>query len=87
MKISKIVPKGTKWRRYGSYYDDGGVCTIVSSEYLTHEAARAIMFGDTDKESEEEMSFGFYLETVSLNGVGMSVRDPPRVTIGGMNCE
>ncbi|KAE8440671.1 hypothetical protein EG329_006835 [Mollisiaceae sp. DMI_Dod_QoI] len=84
VKLSEIVPPGTKWRRFGSYYDDGGVCTIVSSEYLTHKAARAIMFGDP--ESEEELDFGYYLESLSLNGADIGVSaEQERFTIGGMN--
>ncbi|KUJ24385.1 uncharacterized protein LY89DRAFT_713248 [Mollisia scopiformis] len=81
--ISKIVPPGTKWRRHGSYFDDGGICTIVSTEYLTHKAARAIMFGDGD--SDEELDFGYYLETLSLNGADIGVGDQEGLTIGGMN--
>ena len=85
VKVSQIVPKGTKWRRWGTYYDDGGVCTIVSGEYITHDAARSILFGD--KDSTEELEFGYYLETLSLNGteIGTS-EDQQGLTIGGLNC-
>ncbi|CZR55459.1 uncharacterized protein PAC_05347 [Phialocephala subalpina] len=84
VKLSNIVPPGTKWRRYGSYFSDGGVCAIVSTEYLTHDAARAIMFGD--RQSDEELDYGFYLESLSLNGADIGISEEQRgFTIGGMN--
>ena len=44
------------------------------------------MFGD--RESEEELDFGYYLETLSLNGVEVEAsEEQERFTIGGMNCE
>lgn len=80
VKLSQIVPKGTKWRRAGSYYDDGGNCNIISTEYLREETARNIMFGDKkweigedeqdeedDGESEdEELDYGYYIESLTL---------------------
>lgn len=85
IKLSGIVPPGTKWRRFGSYFSDGGICTIVSTEYLTHKAARAIMFGH--RESDEELDYGYYLETLSLNGADIGVSDEQEgFTIGGINC-
>ncbi|KAF8865255.1 hypothetical protein BDZ45DRAFT_668700 [Acephala macrosclerotiorum] len=85
VKLSAIVPPGTKWRRFGSYFSDGGICTIVSTEYLTHKAARAVIFGDP--ESNEELGYGYYLETLSLNGADIGVSDEQEgFTIGGMNC-
>lgn len=85
IKMSEIVPKGTKWRRAGSYYDDGGVCSVISTEYLTMDAAKKIMFGT--EEDEEEVDFGFYTETLTLNGWEMGAGENERFTIGGMNCK
>jgi len=84
VKMSEIVPKGTKWRKAGSYYDDGGVCSVISTEYLTKDAAKKIMFGAEGE--EEEIDFGFYTETLTLNGWEMSAGANERFTIGGMNC-
>lgn len=85
VKVENIVPKGTKWRRYGTHFDDGGVCCVISAEYLTHDAARIIQFGS--KDSEEELDFGTYLEALCTCGIAMSA-DPQegRFTLGGMNC-
>jgi hypothetical protein len=85
VRMSEIVPKGTKWRRAGSYYDDGGVCSVISTEYLTMDAAKKIMFGTG--EEEEEVNFGFYTETLTLNGWEMGAGENERFTIGGMNCK
>lgn len=80
VKASGIVPKGTKWRKAGSYYDDGGVCSVISTEYLSLDAAKKI-FGDDDVE------YGYYTETLTLNGWEMGAGVNDRFTIGGMNCK
>jgi len=82
VKVSEIVPKGTKWRKAGSYYDDGGVCSVISTEYLSMDVARKIM----NVEEEEEVDYGFYTETLTLNGWEMGAGENARFTIGGMNC-
>ncbi|KAG4442472.1 hypothetical protein IFR05_002074 [Cadophora sp. M221] len=84
VRDSQILPIGTKWKRYGTFFSDAGYCAAVSAEYLTHDAARAIMFGSDD--STEELDFGYYLETLSLNGVEIGMpEDRERFTIGGVN--
>ncbi|RFU29410.1 hypothetical protein B7463_g6922, partial [Scytalidium lignicola] len=64
VKLSQIVPKGTKWRKAGSYYDDGGICNIISTVYLTEDAGKKVMFGT--EEEEHELNYGYYVESLTL---------------------
>lgn len=66
VRVSQIVPKGMKWKHCGTYFSDGGYYTIVSAEYLAHDAARTIMF-ERDS-STEDLEYGDFLEMMSLNG-------------------
>lgn len=80
--IDKILPDGVEWVKAGSYYDDGGVCSILSTEYLTMDAAKKVMFaGDEDK----EVKYGYYLETITLNHCD-GLPENSNFTLGGMNC-
>lgn len=81
VKLSQIVPKGTKWRRAGGYFSDDGLCNIISTEYLTHEAAKAIQFGPEDEVDEE---FGGYYDQITLQGLEPTLDANQHFTIGGM---
>ncbi|KAH8817247.1 hypothetical protein F5884DRAFT_246196 [Xylogone sp. PMI_703] len=92
IKLSQIVPKGTKWRKAGSYYDDGGVCNVISTVYLTEEAARKIMFGkgeEDEEEEQEELDYGYYLESLTLgyqdNERLIAHKRNENCTLGGMS--
>lgn len=65
----------------GSYFYDGGV-VVISTEYLTENAARMIM----GREKLDEIDSGFYIETLTLNGWERGAGKNARFTIGGMNC-
>jgi hypothetical protein len=75
--VKTLFPEGTKWKRAGSYFDDGGVCSVISTEYLTRDAASKIMGLASD---DEELEMGFYFETLTVEG-------NDGFTLGGMNCE
>jgi hypothetical protein len=81
VRPSQFVPQGTSWRRTGKYFDDGGVCTVVSTEYLTAEAAEKMNSGE-----DEDFSYDGYIEQLSLHGVDGGDADNQGFTIGGMNC-
>ena len=83
VKLSQIVPKGTKWRRAGSYFSDDGVCAIISTEYLTKEASETIM-----GEEAGTKDYGSYLELLTLNGTeAWETPVNAGFTIGGVDCE
>lgn len=75
--------KGLEWKRDGTYYDDGGVCCVISTEYLTREAFEEIV--DPEERESLEDGYAFYIETLTL-----SIFDGPpgneRFCIGGMCC-
>ncbi|TVY33821.1 hypothetical protein LSUB1_G007914 [Lachnellula subtilissima] len=87
VKVSGLVLKGTKWRKMGSYFDDGGVCSVISTEYLSEDAAGKIM----GLKDGDEIDYGFYAETLTLNGWEMGavgqdeVGGPPRVAVAEEN--
>ncbi|KAH8883399.1 hypothetical protein GQ53DRAFT_847039 [Thozetella sp. PMI_491] len=62
---------GLVWMSGGGYFDDGGICNVISTSYLTEKAATEIIHGqEKDKEeegegAEEEDEFGFYLEAMT----------------------
>jgi hypothetical protein len=82
--IDKILPEGVNWAKAGSTYDDGGVCSIVSTEYLTRLAAKKVMFGDSD-ENVGELDYEYYLERIELNHRD-GKRENVNFTLGGMTC-
>jgi hypothetical protein len=85
VELTTLFPKDTKWKRAGSYYDDGGVCSIITTDFLTRDAAGKIMGLDVD---DEEFNLGFYFETLTLNGWEASTDGKNAgFTLGGMNCE
>jgi hypothetical protein len=79
--LETLFPKSTKWKRSGSYYDDGGTCSVISTEYLTRDAASKVMGIAVD---DEELDLGYYYETLTLNGWDGSGKAD--FTLGGMNC-
>ena len=70
-----------EWREDGQYYDDGGICCVISTDYLTREALKEIV----GKEGEKG-GYGGYVETLTL-----SIFDGPKgnemFCIGGMCCK
>ncbi|KAH8820771.1 hypothetical protein F5884DRAFT_745116 [Xylogone sp. PMI_703] len=86
VKLSQIVPKDTKWRKAGSYYDDGGICNIISTVYLTEEAAKKIMF---EGEEEKDLNYTYYVESLTLgyrdNDYIISHARNWNCTLGGMS--
>ncbi|KAI5460297.1 hypothetical protein BGZ63DRAFT_424812 [Mariannaea sp. PMI_226] len=82
VNLDSILPKGVKWTRAGSYYDDGGACNVLSTEYLTKDAAKKVMFEDS--EEEEELDFEYYLATITLNYQDGKVENSG-FTLGGMS--
>jgi hypothetical protein len=85
VKLSQIVPRGVKWRRNGTYFSDDGICAVISSEYLTSEAAANIQFGRA--EEIDEYNYGGYLEFLSPPGFGPGQGDSGGFTIGGVKCK
>ncbi|KAG0651857.1 hypothetical protein D0Z07_0803 [Hyphodiscus hymeniophilus] len=74
--------KVLEWKRKGTYYDDGGVCNVVSTEYLTRAAFEKIV--DAEQRADLEEGYGFYVETLTLSAFD----GPPgneRFCIGGMS--
>ncbi|KAF2427525.1 hypothetical protein EJ08DRAFT_662829 [Tothia fuscella] len=82
--LKTIFPDGTKWKRNGSYFDDGGTCSVISADYLTRKAASRIM---NIKPEDEELELGYYYETVTIHGWGHSSGNKKNTdfTLGGMN--
>ena len=70
--------QGVKWRKDGSYYDDGGLCNIISTEYLTTEAYEKILAG-------EKGGYGYYVETLTLSGMDGEPQNSG-FCIGGVSC-
>lgn len=66
------------WKPHDTYYDDGGMCCIISTEYLTLDAAKRVQLGSVN--AEGEIDFGSYLESLTLNCEENSV-----FTLGGIN--
>jgi hypothetical protein len=73
--LKTLFPKGTQWKRSGSYYDDGGVLAIISTDYLSRDAASKIMGVETE---DEECDLGYYYDTLTY--------DHDCFTLGGMSC-
>ncbi len=87
------------WKSDGAYYDDGGLCNVISSDYLTESAAKDIMKGrkmedggdaddENDEDEDEETEMGYYLEKITLNEDSLGDwLDNDTFALGGLNCE
>ena len=84
VKLSQIVPKGTRWRRTRDYLDSGGILNILSTEYMTPEAARSIIYGDS--KAGRELNYGQYLETLTL-AFSRRKANNEMFTLGGISCK
>jgi hypothetical protein len=62
----------------GSYYDDGGLCNVISAEYLTGEACEKMMAG-------QEVEYDYYVETLTLSAMDGEAQNSC-FCIGGMSC-
>lgn len=70
--------EGVNWRNDGTYYDDGGLCNVISTEYLTREACEKMM--------AEDGEYDFYLETLTLSVMDGEPQNSG-FCIGGMSCK
>jgi hypothetical protein len=52
--LENTVLRGIEWENKGTFSDDGGICAVLSTEYLTKEAAAKLMIGGKEDESEDE---------------------------------
>lgn len=76
--------EGITWKHGGTYYDDGGIFNVISTAYLTREAAAKVL-GDEYNEDE----YDWYLETITLNDNPINEEDCQRnygFTLGGLHC-
>ena len=71
--------KSVNWRKEGSYYDDGGLCNVISAEYLTREACEKMMAG-------QEVKYDYYVETLTLSAMDGEAQNSC-FCIGGMSCK
>jgi hypothetical protein len=70
-------------KKDGSYYDDGGVCCVISTEYLTKAAFEKII--DEEKRENLKDGYGFYVETLTIS-IFDGQPGNKRFCIGGMCC-
>lgn len=70
---------GITWKHGGTYYDDGGIFNVISTAYLTREAAAKVL-GDDYNEDE----YDGYLEMVTLND--NPINEDYGFTLGGLHC-
>ncbi|KAK4070995.1 uncharacterized protein Triagg1_6362 [Trichoderma aggressivum f. europaeum] len=76
--------EGVTWKHGGSYYDDGGLFNVISTAYLTTDAAATITGG----EYTEDDGYEGYLEMVTLNDNPINAEDRIRnygFTLGGLH--
>jgi hypothetical protein len=75
-----------EWIPYSSHCSDDGICAVISTEYLTQEAARRVQFGsDNTAGSDDPEDYSFYLDMVSRNVLESPIRSEG-FTIGGLSC-
>ncbi|UKZ74496.1 hypothetical protein TrVFT333_002166 [Trichoderma virens FT-333] len=75
---------GVAWKHGGTYYDDGGIFNVISTTYLTSEAAAVV----TEGEFTEDDGYDGYLEMITLNDNPMNAEDRMRnygFTFGGLH--
>jgi hypothetical protein len=98
--LDNIFLKGVEWESRGTFFDDGGLCAVLSTEYLTREAATKIASeigqdkesdeedtDNEDSEEEEDFKMEFYLERITVNTIDWSgEKKNAFFTLGGMNC-
>ncbi|RFU81153.1 hypothetical protein TARUN_1062 [Trichoderma arundinaceum] len=81
--------EGVAWKHAGTYYDDGGIFAVLSTAYLTREAAHLIEQGsDPEEEEIDDDEYAGYLETITLNDNPISQADMIRnegFTLGGLH--
>ncbi|KAK0763592.1 hypothetical protein N5P37_002969 [Trichoderma harzianum] len=76
--------EGVTWKHGGTYYDDGGLFNVISTAYLTTDAAAAI----TEGEYTEDDGYDGYLEMITLNDNPINAEDRIRnygFTLGGLH--
>jgi hypothetical protein len=84
VNLETLFPKGTEWKRSGSYFDDGGTFSIISTDYLSRDAASKVTGIEADS---DELDLGHYFETLTLHGWEAPPGDKNGdFTLGGMNC-
>jgi hypothetical protein len=55
MDLENTLLQGVEWESRGTFFDDGGVCAVLSSDYVTREAAKKIVIENgQDKDSDDE---------------------------------
>lgn len=77
------------WTHAGTYFNDGGTFNIISTAYLTREAAVMIQEGDNLEEMDDD-EWGCYLETIANNEEPINEEDMVRnedFTLGGFHCK
>ena len=72
-----------KWKDYHTYYDDGGVCSVISTEYVTEEAARRVQFQDVA--TQDDHDHDFYMEMIAMKARDSEMGNAG-FTIGGLSC-
>jgi hypothetical protein len=79
------------WHGDDSCFSDGGVITLISTDYATREAARKILHGDggtaaeEDDEEEEGENYEYYMESLVMEALD-GRRETRGFTIGGVSC-
>ncbi|KAL7786969.1 hypothetical protein V8C37DRAFT_391360 [Trichoderma ceciliae] len=77
------------WKHAGTYYDDGGIFNVISTAYLTREAAVMISEGGNPEEDDiDEDEYAGFLDTITLNDNPINGADRVRnqgFTLGGVH--
>ncbi|KAL7928582.1 hypothetical protein V8C35DRAFT_317915 [Trichoderma chlorosporum] len=73
--------EGVTWKHGGTYYDDGGLFNVISTAYLTLEAAAKV---DGDEYTEDD-GYDGYLEMITLNDSLMDNERNSGFTFGGLH--
>jgi hypothetical protein len=81
VNLKDVIPEDAEWKRAGTYFDDGGICAIISANYLSRDAARNIM-----DENVDEVELLHYYETLISNGSFWGYPGN-NFTLGGLCCK
>ncbi|KAL7948132.1 hypothetical protein V8C42DRAFT_316780 [Trichoderma barbatum] len=76
--------QGIAWKHGGTYYDDGGIFNVISTAYLTREAAAMV----SEEEYGDDDGYNGYIEMITLNDNPMNEEDCKRnsgFTFGGLH--